>query len=81
MRRIPTFFEIVLSVVLLVAGLILLHAASSSQSTGQEAYLLGGAVCLTLGVLTTISSIKSILWHRRMVRHSARPGLHPAIRH
>jgi hypothetical protein len=80
MRRISTFFEVVLSAVLLIVGSILLRAASSSQSTGEEAYLLGGAVCFTLGVMTTISSIKSILWHRHLVRHSARPGLHHAIR-
>jgi hypothetical protein len=32
-------------------------------------------------VITTVSAIKSILWHRRMIRHSVRPSLNSAIRH
>jgi hypothetical protein len=33
--------------------------------------LIGGAVCFTLGVMTLISAVRSILWHRRMLRHSS----------
>jgi hypothetical protein len=32
--------------------------------------LIGGAVCFTLGVMTLVSAVRSILWHRRMLRHS-----------
>jgi hypothetical protein len=32
--------------------------------------LIGGAVCFTLGMMTLVSAVRSILWHRRMLRNS-----------
>jgi len=72
MRRIATFFEIIVSVTLFILGLYLLHEGSSNQSVSEEAILIGGAVCFTLGVMTLVSAVRSILWHRRMLRHSIR---------
>jgi hypothetical protein len=70
MRRVSTFFEIILSATLLVLGLFMLYEGSSNKSTSAAAILIGGAVCFTLGVMTLFSAVRSILWHRRMVRHS-----------
>ena len=72
MKKIATFFEIVVSATLLAFGLYLLHEGSSNQSVSEGAILIGGAVCFTLGVMTLVSAIRSILWHRRMLRHSIR---------
>jgi len=74
MRRIATFFEIIVSVTLFILGLYLLYVGSSNQSVSEAAILIGGAVCLTLGVMTLVSAVRSILWHRRMLRHSIRKG-------
>jgi len=70
MRRISTFFEIILSATLLVVGLYMLYEGSSNKSTSEAAILIGGAVFFTLSVMTLFSAVRSILWHRRMVRHS-----------
>jgi hypothetical protein len=70
MKRISTFFEITLSASLLTLGLYMLHEGSSNKSPSEAAMLIGGAVCFTLGVMTLVSAVRSILWHRRMVRHS-----------
>jgi hypothetical protein len=70
MKRISTFFETILSATLLIVGLYLLREGSSNKSPSDAAILIGGAVCFTLGVMTLVSAVRSILWHRRMVRHS-----------
>jgi hypothetical protein len=70
MRRISTFLEVVLPTSLSILGLYLLHEGSSDKSPNEVAILLGGAVCFTLGVMTLVSAVRSILWHRRMLRHS-----------
>jgi hypothetical protein len=70
MRRISTSFEIILSATLLVLGLFMLYEGSSNKSASAPAMLIGGAVCFTLGVMTLFSAVRSILWHRRMIRHS-----------
>jgi hypothetical protein len=72
MRRISTFFEAILFTALLFAGLYLLFVGSANKSTSEVAMLLGGAVCLTLSVITLVSAVRSILWHRHMLRHSMR---------
>ncbi len=70
MRRISTLFEIVLSATLLILGLYMLFDASANKSASEAAILIGGAVCLTLSVMTLTAAVRSILWHRRMLRHS-----------
>ncbi len=70
MKRISTPFEIILSATLLVLGLYMLYEGSSSKSASEAAILIGGAVCFTVSVMTLTSAVRSILWHRRMLRHS-----------
>jgi len=70
MRRISTFFEVLLSVTLLFAGLYLLFVGSSNKSASEATVLLGGAVCVALSGMTLVSAVRSILWHRHMMRHS-----------
>jgi len=78
MRRISTAFEIILSAALLVLGLFMLYEGSSNKSTSMPAILIGGAVCFTVGVMTLFSAVRSILWHRRMVRNSLNDDLDSA---
>jgi len=70
MRRIATFFEVILSATLSILGLFMLHEGSANKSLSETAVLIGGAVCFTLGGMTLVSAVRSILWHRRMLRHS-----------
>jgi hypothetical protein len=70
-KRVSTPFETTLSVAILFLGLYMLYEGSSNKSATASAILIGGAVCLTLSVMTLVSAVRSILWHRRMLRHSA----------
>jgi hypothetical protein len=70
MRRISTILEIIISTTLLALGLYMLYEGSSNKSATDAAMLIGGAVCFTLSVMTLFSAGRSILWHRRMLRHS-----------
>ncbi len=70
MRRIPTLLEVMMSAILLVAGLYMLYEPSLNKSSNQAAILIGGAVCLSLGLITLVSAVRSILWHRHMLRHA-----------
>jgi hypothetical protein len=70
MKRISTLFEIIVSVGLLFLGLYMLYEGSSSKSTNEAAILIGGAVCFTVSIMTLVSAVKSLVWHRRMLRHS-----------
>jgi hypothetical protein len=78
MKRISTAFEIILSATLLVLGLVMLYEGSSNKSPNDPAILIGGAACFTLGVMTLFSAVRSILWHRRMVRQSLNHDLDSA---
>jgi hypothetical protein len=69
-KRIWTLFEIFLSATLLISGLYMLHEAASNKSPNEAAILIGGAVCFALGLMILVSAVRSILWHRMMVRHS-----------
>jgi len=70
MNRVSTYLEIILSATLLFIGLYMLYEGSLNKSAGAVAILIGGAVCFTLGVMTLVSTFRSILWHRRMLRNS-----------
>jgi divalent metal cation (Fe/Co/Zn/Cd) transporter len=69
MRRIATFFEIIMSATLLFSGLYLLYEGTSSKSTSAPAMLIGGAAFVTMSVMLLASAVRSLLWHRRMLRH------------
>jgi len=70
MKRVSTLFEITVSAALLFLGLYMLYEGSSNESTNEAAVLIGGAVCFTLSIMTLVSAVKSLVWHRRMLRHS-----------
>ena len=70
MRRISTLCEIILSATLLILGLYTLQEGSADNSSSAGIMLILGTVCLALGVTTLISAVRSILWHRHMLRHS-----------
>jgi len=72
MKRISTLFEIILSAALLFLGLYMLYEGSSNEPTSEAAILIGGAVCFTVSTMTLVSAVKSLVWHRRMLRHSMR---------
>lgn len=69
-RRISTFLEVLLSAALFILGLYLVHLAISADSEYGVVILVGGAVSFTLGQMTLVFAVKSILWHRHMLRHS-----------
>jgi cytochrome c oxidase assembly factor CtaG len=70
MRRIATLFEVISSATLFVLGIYMLQAGVSNKSAGEAVILIGGAVCFTLGMITLVFAVRSILWHQRMLRHS-----------
>jgi hypothetical protein len=70
MKRLATLLEILLSALLLVAGIYLLYEGTSSKLTSAPAILIGGAVCFTMSVMTLASALRSFVWHRRMLRRS-----------
>jgi hypothetical protein len=77
MRRIWTLFEVIMSAILLVAGLYMLHEASLNKSPNETAILLGGAFCFSLSLITLVTTVRSILWHRHMLRHAMPNHPHP----
>ena len=70
MRRVATFFEVLVSATLLMSGLYMLYQAGANKSLDAATILIGGAVCCTVGVMTLTSAVRSILWHRKMLRHA-----------
>ena len=68
MKRIPTLFEVILSITLLSLGCYLLYEGSSDKAT--PALLICGAACFTFSAMILVSVTRSILWHRHMLRHS-----------
>ncbi len=71
MRRVTTLFEIIVSAALLAGGLYLLHEGLLNNSSVSEPVVIFGAVCFTLSLLVLTGALKSILWHRRMLRHAS----------
>jgi hypothetical protein len=69
--RIWTLFEVVVAATLLLLGLYLLDAGSSNKAA-SEGQVLIGAVCFALSIMTLVSAVRSIIWHRHMLRHSMR---------
>lgn len=74
MRKMPTSLGIVMSPILLVAGLYLLHQAILDKSSNAIGMLVNGAVCFALSVITLVSAVRSILWHRHRLRHAMSNG-------
>jgi membrane protein implicated in regulation of membrane protease activity len=72
MRRISTPLGVLLSAALFILGLYLVHSAISVQSEYGVLILVVGAVSFSLGLMTLVFAVKSILWHRRMLRRSVR---------
>jgi hypothetical protein len=68
MRRVPTPLEITGYATLSFLGLYMLYRGMTDQ---MAAALIGGALCLTLGVTTLVSAIRTFLWHRQMLRGQA----------
>jgi hypothetical protein len=69
MGRKPAILGIISSVTLLLLGFYILHDGILNQSANAEVIVVGGAVCLALGVLMLVFAGRSILFERRMVRY------------
>jgi hypothetical protein len=65
----PKVLGITSSIALLILGIYILHDGTLNQSANADAIVIGGAVCLGLGVLMFVFAGRSILFERRMVRH------------
>jgi hypothetical protein len=69
--RIWTLFEVIVAAAFLLLGLYLLDIGSSNKAASEGAVLIG-AVCFALSILILVSAVRSIIWHRHMLRHSMR---------
>jgi len=56
--------------VLVVVGLYLLYEGFLNRSANESGSVIAGAAFVTLGGAALISAIKSMLWHRRMLRQT-----------
>lgn len=70
MRRISALP--LLSAALFILGIYLVHAAISINSEYVAVVLIAGAISFSLGQMTLVFAVNSILWHRRMLRRSVR---------
>ena len=70
MRRIPATVEILMSVALLSVGLYLLDDGSLNKAANEPTILISAAVCLALSLITFIAAVRSMLWHRHIVKHA-----------
>lgn len=68
MKRVATPLEILGCVLMLILGLFLLYDGTTNQAA---AILIGGAICLTLGVTLLVPAVRNFRWHRRMLRDSS----------
>jgi hypothetical protein len=68
MRRISATAEILISAVLLSLGLYLLD--DLNKAANESAFLISAAVCLALSLITLIAAVRSMLWHRHMLKHA-----------
>jgi hypothetical protein len=69
MRNVPTSLEIIGYAVLSIAGFVMIYEGMTNQ---LAALLLGGSLCITLGVITLVYAIKNALWHWNMLHRSVR---------
>lgn len=65
MRRVPAPLEIIGYGTLSITGVIMLYEGTTNQSV---TLLVGGAFCITLGLMTLVYAIRNTLWHRHMLR-------------
>jgi hypothetical protein len=67
MRRVPAPLEIIGYVALPITGGILIYVGTTDQLVG---FLICGAFCIPLGLITLVYAIRNTLWHRDMKRRS-----------
>lgn len=63
MRRPRSILELAGYAVLTVLGLALLYKGTTEQ---QTTILIGGTLCVILGVMAFISAIRNALWRRQL---------------
>jgi hypothetical protein len=69
MRRVYSVLETILSALLLTCGFYMLNEGVSDKSNAT-AMLIGGAVFSAVGVVALQAAVRSIIWHRAMLRHA-----------
>jgi hypothetical protein len=74
MRRIFAIPETVVCLGLVSAGAYLLGDAMTSKSSDATVLLLVGAVLIVFGTGALQAVVRSILWHRTMLRRAASHG-------
>jgi hypothetical protein len=71
MRRIPSFFEAIISAGILLFGIyILLNGSSSVVEKDNELALIVGTPVIVAGGLLLVSIVRDYIWHWRMLRRS-----------
>lgn len=71
-RRVWTLFEMLVSIGLMGGGSYLLVLGMANKTATDSLMVLAAALCMTMGGLTLGSAIRSLLWHREMLRRAAR---------
>jgi hypothetical protein len=71
MRRIATVPETIVYLILVVVGACMVHDGSLSTSSAAQMTVIAGAICFVFSAGCLVSAIRSILWHRQMLRHSS----------
>jgi hypothetical protein len=66
--RVSATVEILISVASLSLGLYLLD--DLNKAVNESAFLISAAVCLALSLITIIAAVRSMLWHRHMLKHA-----------
>jgi uncharacterized membrane protein len=68
-KRKASIVESLLSVTLLFLGVYILHVGTADQSPYADAIVVGGAICLALGVTMLILAGRSFRAEHLMARH------------
>lgn len=71
MKRMPSFFEAILSVAILLLGIYISFSGSSSVlEKDNELALIVGTPVFVAGGLLLVSIVRDYIWHWRMLRRS-----------
>lgn len=54
-----------------IAGIYMLHEGMTDKSANATVLLIAGAAVLAFGIVTLQTTVRSILWHRQMLRRAA----------
>jgi len=78
MRIVFALPETVVCAGLTIAGLYMLNEGMADKSANAPVLVIGGAAFFAFGVVALLAVLRSILWHRSMLRRAANRQAEPA---